>query len=52
MALGPGDVNTYAPGLPLSAETVTGTTTYKNNEVIKTYGGLEPRIRRTLFPYR
>ncbi|WP_343705367.1 TonB-dependent receptor [Flavobacterium sp.] len=44
MSLGPGQVNTYAPGLPLSDETVTGTTTYKNNEVIQTYGGLEPRI--------
>ncbi len=49
MALGPGEVNTYAPGLPLSDETVTGTKTYKNNEVIKTYGGLEPRIAARYF---
>jgi len=49
MALGPGNVNSYAPGLPLSDETVTGTTTYKNNEVIQTYGGLEPRIAARYF---
>jgi len=48
-ALGEGNVNSYEAGLPLSNETVTGTTQYKKNEVIKTYGGLEPRLAARYF---
>ena len=43
-ALGPATVNSYESGLPLSDATITGTETYANNEVEKTYGFLEPRI--------
>ncbi|UUF15969.1 MULTISPECIES: TonB-dependent receptor domain-containing protein [Flavobacterium] len=48
-SLGEANVNTYQAGLPLSDETVTGTTHYKKNEVIKTYGGLEPRLAARYF---
>jgi hypothetical protein len=43
-ALGPSTERTYKENEPISDATVTGTQTYKNNEVIKTYGGFEPRI--------
>ncbi|MEN2399754.1 TonB-dependent receptor [Flavobacterium sp. MC2016-06] len=49
MSLGEANINTYQPGLPLSEETVTGTTHYKKNEVIQTYGGFEPRIAARYF---
>jgi len=48
-ALGEANVNSYQAGLPLSNETVTGTTHYKKNEVIKTYGGFEPRLAARYF---
>lgn len=48
-SLGEANVNTYQAGLPLSDETVTGTTHYNKNEVIKTYGGLEPRLAARYF---
>lgn len=48
-SLGEANVNSYQAGLPLSDETVTGTTYYKKNEVIKTYGGLEPRLAARYF---
>ncbi|MCD9573542.1 TonB-dependent receptor [Flavobacterium soyae] len=48
-SLGEADVNSYQAGLPLSDETVTGTTHYGKNEVIKTYGGLEPRLAARYF---
>ncbi len=44
MALGAATQRTYLDNSPISDATVTGTNTYGNNEVIKTYGGLEPRI--------
>lgn len=43
-ALGKATQRTYQPGVPISDATVTGERTYGNNEVIKTYGGFEPRI--------
>jgi hypothetical protein len=48
-ALGEANVNSYQDGFPLSDETVTGTTHYKKNEVIKTYGGFEPRFAARYF---
>ncbi|RED25322.1 TonB-dependent receptor-like protein [Flavobacterium cutihirudinis] len=48
-SLGEANVNSYMPGVPLSDETVTGTTHYKKNEVVKTYGGLEPRFAARYF---
>ena len=42
--LGPSVVNNYAPGLPLTVETQTGTTPYGSGSVIKTYGGPEYRL--------
>jgi len=48
-ALGEANVNSYEAGLPLSNETVTGTTHYKKNEVLKTYGGFEPRLAARYF---
>ena len=43
-SLGEADVNIYQEGLPLNDETVVDTKHYNQNEVIKTYGGLEPRL--------
>lgn len=48
-SLGEANVNSYEAGLPLSDETVTGSTHYGKNEVIKTYGGLEPRLAARYF---
>jgi hypothetical protein len=42
--LGPSAVNNYAPGLPITTETQTGTTNYPAGKIIKTYGGPEYRI--------
>lgn len=44
LVLGPSTVRTYAENLPLNEATVIKTQSYSNNEVIKTYGGFEPRI--------
>lgn len=48
-SLGPADVNIYQEGLPLNDQTVIRTEHYNNNEVVKTYGGLEPRIAARYF---
>lgn len=42
--LGPGQVFLYEPNLPRTADTIIDTTTFSKGEIIKTYGGLEPRI--------
>jgi hypothetical protein len=41
---GPGMVYQYAPGVPKSAETIVDSVRYKSGQVIKAYGGLEPRL--------
>ena len=41
---GPGMAYSYAPGVPKSVRTITDSTIYKSGDVIKSYGGLEPRI--------
>jgi hypothetical protein len=46
--LGPSAVNNYAPGLPLTVQTQTGTTDYRAGSVIKTYGGPEYRLSARL----
>ena len=43
-SLGESSQNVYGDGLPKSEATIVETKTFKNNEVIKTYGGFEPRI--------
>ncbi|MEN2414132.1 TonB-dependent receptor [Flavobacterium mesophilum] len=43
-ALGESTQRVYQPNAPVNDNTVIGTNYYKNNEVIKTYGGFEPRI--------
>jgi hypothetical protein len=43
-ALGESTQRIYEDNLPINDNTVKGTQTYKNNEVIKTYGGFEPRL--------
>jgi CarboxypepD_reg-like domain/TonB-dependent Receptor Plug Domain len=42
--LGPGTVNNYAPGQPVTTEDQTGTTVYPSGKTIKTYGGPEYRV--------
>lgn len=42
--LGAGTVNQYAPGVPRTEETITGTVDYGKNELIKTYSGPEVRL--------
>ncbi|WP_029271783.1 TonB-dependent receptor [Flavobacterium sp. KJJ] len=48
-SLGPADVNIYQPGLPLGDASIVRTDHYDNNEVVKTYGGLEPRFAARYF---
>lgn len=43
-SLGESSQNIYENGLPISDATIIETKSFKNNEVIKTYGGFEPRI--------
>ncbi|OXA79875.1 TonB-dependent Receptor Plug Domain [Flavobacterium aquidurense] len=43
-ALGESTQRIYENNAPVNDNTVVGTQHYKNNEVIKTYGGFEPRI--------
>ncbi|WP_337044450.1 TonB-dependent receptor [Emticicia sp. 17c] len=43
-ALGPADVQTYAPGEPKDALSVRDTVFYAKGKVIKSYGGFEPRV--------
>ena len=42
--LGPKTVNTYAPGLPVTLDNVTGTTTYAKGKNIVNYSGPEYRV--------
>lgn len=42
--LGPSNVNDYAPGEPLTAGNLTGTTPYPGGKFIKTYSGPEYRL--------
>ena len=42
--LGPQTINHYAPNTPRTAADVVDSTTYKNNQVINTYGGPEIRL--------
>lgn len=44
MNMGPRVINLYADDNPVSDEEIIGTRTYKKGEVIKDYGGIEPRI--------
>jgi hypothetical protein len=48
-ALGESSQRVYEPNVPLNDDTVTEIKTYKNNETIKSYGGLEPRIAARFF---
>ena len=41
---GPGMVYQYAPGAPKSEASIVDSTTYKSGEIIKAYGGIEPRF--------
>ncbi|WPO80515.1 TonB-dependent receptor domain-containing protein [Flavobacterium sp. KACC 22761] len=43
-ALGESTQRVYQPDAPVNDNTVIGTNYYKKNEIIKTYGGFEPRI--------
>ncbi|MBN7810606.1 TonB-dependent receptor [Algoriphagus sp. H41] len=43
-AMGPKEVYLYEPGMPMDQETVTDTVYYNSGEVIKSYGGFEPRF--------
>ena len=42
--LGPQTVNEYSPGLPRTTDDITGTQSYGNGKIIKTYSGPEYRI--------
>lgn len=46
--LGPGQVFSYESGQPRSTDTIVDTTAYSKGEIIKTYGGFEPRISARL----
>jgi hypothetical protein len=48
-ALGKSTQRIYEAGLPLSGATVAETKTFANNEVIKGYGGFEPRVAARYF---
>jgi hypothetical protein len=48
-ALGESTQRIYEANVPINDATVIETKTYENNEVIKTYGGLEPRIAARYF---
>jgi hypothetical protein len=48
-ALGESQQRLYRQGVPLNDATVVETKQYGNNEVIKSYGGLEPRIAARYF---
>jgi hypothetical protein len=48
-ALGPSSQRMYQENVPLNEGTVVEVKNYKNNENIKTYGGLEPRIAARFF---
>jgi hypothetical protein len=42
--IGPNSTSLYASDLPIATSTITGDKKYKNGEIIKSYGGFEPRI--------
>jgi hypothetical protein len=44
LALGAGTVNTYLTTEPKSLNTIVSTRTYSSGEVMKSYGGFEPRL--------
>ena len=44
LLLGPGTTNIYRNDASLTADNMTGSRTYANNQVITHYGGLEPRL--------
>ncbi|MBD3583304.1 TonB-dependent receptor [Flavobacterium selenitireducens] len=44
LAMGASTVRTYQPGVPISDGSVTGEKTYGKNEVMKSFGGFEPRV--------
>ncbi len=48
-ALGTSTQRLYEPNFPLNDATVIGEKNYGNNEVIKTYGGFEPRVAMRYF---
>jgi len=48
-ALGASNQRIYQEGVPINDATVTEVKSYGNNEVIKTYGGFEPRIAARYF---
>jgi hypothetical protein len=48
-SLGSASQRTYQPDAPISNETVVETHQYGNNEVVKTYGGFEPRLSLRYF---
>ncbi len=48
-SLGEADKRIYQKDLPLSDETLIETKHYLNNEVVKTYGGFEPRVAARYF---
>ncbi|HMI07682.1 MAG TPA: TonB-dependent receptor [Flavobacterium sp.] len=48
-ALGESNQRIYEQGVPLNDATVTEIKNYKNNEIIKSYGGFEPRIAARYF---
>lgn len=48
-ALGPSSQRIYQENVPLNEGTVEEVKNYKNNENIKTYGGLEPRLAARFF---
>ena len=41
---GPGMIYSYAPGVARSASSIVDSVSYKSGQVIKSYGGLEPRF--------
>ncbi len=43
-AMGPKEVYLYQSGVPMEPETITDTVYYDSGEVIKSYGGFEPRL--------
>jgi hypothetical protein len=48
-SLGKSTQRIYDPNVPLNDATVIGTKKFGNNEIIKTYGGLEPRVAARYF---
>lgn len=48
-ALGASNQKIYQENVPLNEGTVIETRTFNNNEIIKTYGGLEPRVSARYF---